>query len=61
MPFRLMRNKTQDVAVKGFLVTLVVTILLALFKVVPFDITAPFLLLWIMVWMIGASANTKSS
>jgi hypothetical protein len=61
MPFRLIRNKTQDIAVKGFAATAALCAILAIFKVVPIDMTGPFLLGWIMVWMIGAGSNSKSS
>jgi hypothetical protein len=61
MPFRLIRNKAQDIAVKGFIVTLVLCAALAIFNVVPIDLSGPFLLVWVMVWVIGASSNSKSS
>jgi hypothetical protein len=61
MPFRLIKNRIQDVAVKGFAATAALCALLAIFKVLPIDVTAPFLLGWIMVWIIGESSNSKSS
>jgi hypothetical protein len=60
MAFRLIKNKAQDVAVKGAVVTIVVSALLAVLNIVPIDITLPFLLLWIMIWFIGASINSNS-
>jgi hypothetical protein len=61
MPFRLIRNRTQDIAVKGFIATALLCAVLSLLKILPIDMSAPFLLVWIMVWIIGASANPKSS
>jgi len=61
MPFKLIRNKTQDVAVKGFIATGLVCAIVAIFIPWSIDITAPFLLAWIMVWIIGADNNSKSS
>lgn len=61
MPFRLIRNRTQDIAVKGFWISAVICAILAIFKLVYIDLSAPFLLVWVMVWIIGASMNSKSS
>jgi hypothetical protein len=61
MPFHLIRNRTQEVAVKGFVATAIICAMLAIFKVVFIDMSAPFLLVWIMVWIIGSSMNSKSS
>ncbi|HTB32534.1 MAG TPA: hypothetical protein VK808_10935 [Bacteroidia bacterium] len=61
MPFRLIKNKTQDIAVKGFIATAVLCAALAIFKVLPIDMSAPFVLVWAMIWIIGASMNSKSS
>jgi hypothetical protein len=59
MAFRLINNKAQNIAVKGFIASAVICAALSLFKVLPIDETGPFLLVWIMVWIIGASANSK--
>ena len=61
MPFRLIKNRTQDIAVKGFVVSAVVCAALAFFKVVYIDLSAPFLLVWVMVWVLGASIDSKPS
>lgn len=60
MAFRFIRNRAQDIAVKGGAATLVLCIVLAVFKILPIDITLPFMLLWIMVWIIGAAMNTNN-
>ena len=60
MAFRLIKNRAQDIAVKGGAITIVASILLAVLGIVPIDLTVPFLLLWIMIWFIGASINSKS-
>ena len=46
---------------KGFLVSAVVCVALAIFKVVFIDLSAPFLLVWVMIWFIGGSIDSKSS
>jgi hypothetical protein len=61
MPFHLIRNKTQEIAVKGFIATAVVCGIVAIFIPWSIQLTAPFLLGWIMVWIIGASNHPKSS
>jgi len=61
MPFRLIRNKIQDIAVKGFVATAAVCGIVAIFIPWSIEVTSPFLLGWIMVWLIGASNNTNSS
>jgi hypothetical protein len=60
MAFRLIKNRAQDIAVKGGGFTIVASVLLGVLKILPIDITMPFLLLWIMIWFIGASINSKS-
>lgn len=55
MKFRMIKNRIQNIAVKGFIIFLCLSILLALFKVVDLGITLPFLLIWILVWIIGTS------
>jgi hypothetical protein len=60
MAFRLIKNKAQDIAVKGAVVTLVAAILLQIFHMLDLDETLPFLLVWIMVWLIGSSIDSKS-
>jgi hypothetical protein len=61
MAFRLIKNKTQSIAVKGFVATAIVCALVAFFQPWTIQVTSPFLLGWIMVWIIGASSNTNSS
>lgn len=61
MPFRLIRNKAQEIAVKGFVATAIVCAIVAIFIPLPIQMTSPFLLVWIMVWIIGASSNSNSS
>ncbi len=61
MPFRLIKNRAQEIAVKGFVITLVLAALLPLFvKDLYFDETGPFVIVWVMVWIIGASADSKT-
>jgi len=60
MSFRIIKNKAQDIAVKGFLFTVVLCVILEITTSFTIDETAPFLLVWAMVWIIGASANPKS-
>jgi len=60
MSFRQIRNKTQEIAVKGFVATAIVCGVIALFIPWSIEVTAPFLLAWVMVWIIGASSNTQS-
>jgi hypothetical protein len=60
MPFRLIRNRTQDIAVKGFIATAVVCAIVAFFRPWTIEMTSPFLLVWIMVWIVGASINPNS-
>ena len=59
MPFRLINNRMQSFAVKGFVVNVIVSVILALLKILPIDITLPFLMIWILLWLIGTSANNK--
>lgn len=61
MAFRLIKNKTQSIAVKGFIATLAVCALVAFFQPWTIEVTTPFLLGWIMVWIIGAGSNSNSS
>ncbi len=61
MPFRLIRNKTQEIAVKGFIAMAILCGIVTLFIPWSIQMTSPFLLVWVMVWIIGASSNTKSS
>ena len=61
MPFRLIKNKTQDIAVKGFIAFAILCTVLAILKAVPIDLSAPFAIVWIMVWLVGASIDNKSS
>lgn len=61
MPFRLIKNRTQSIAVKGFVATAAVCAIVAIFIPWSIQVTSPFLLGWIMVWIIGASSNTNSS
>lgn len=61
MPFRIIRNRTQEIAVKGFIVTAIICAVVAIFKPWTIQVTSPFLLIWIMVWMVGASMNSNSS
>ncbi len=59
MPFKLIRNKAQQIAVIGFIITLVICIVLSFFNLAIY-ITSPFLMVWIMVWLLGSSVNGKS-
>lgn len=61
MPFRLIKNRTQEIAVKGFVAFALLCAALAVFKVLPIDLTGPFALVWIMMWIVGASMDNKSS
>lgn len=61
MAFRLIRNKTQSIAVKGFAATAAVCAVVAIFQPWTIQVTAPFLLGWVMVWIIGASANSDNT
>jgi hypothetical protein len=60
MSFRLIRNKIQEIAVKGFIITAIGCGIVALFIPWSIEVTSPFLLAWVMVWIIGASSNTQS-
>lgn len=59
MAFRLIRNRIQHTAVIGFLATLAVCMVLALIHI-PLDVTMPFLMVWIMVWLFGSGTNKKT-
>lgn len=59
MAFRLIRNKTQEVAVKGFVATAAICAIIAIFVHWSIEVTSPFLLAWIMVWIIGTGSNSK--
>ena len=61
MPFRLIRNKAQEIAVKGFVATAILCAVVAFFIPWSIEMTSPFLLVWVMVWIIGASSNSKPS
>lgn len=61
MAIRLIKNRIQSIAVKGFVATALVCAIVALFIPWSIEITTPFLLGWIMVWIIGAGSNSKSS
>ncbi len=61
MSFRLIRNRTQDIAVKGLIATAVVCGVITIFIPWSIRVTSPFLLVWVMVWIVGASTNSKSS
>jgi len=61
MSFKLIKNKAQDIAVKGFIATASLCIILQLFTQVKIDESVPFLLVWVMVWVIGASANSNKN
>ena len=56
MSFRLIRNKAQQVSVIGFIITLVICVILSFFNVAIY-ITMPFLMVWIMVWLLGSTVN----
>jgi hypothetical protein len=58
MSFRLIRNRAQQIAVIGFIITLVICVLLSFFNVAIY-ITLPFLMVWIMVYLLGSSVNRK--
>jgi len=57
MSFRLIRNRAQQIAVIGFLVTLGLCIVLGFMHVLAIDITLPFTMVWIMVWLLAATTN----
>ena len=59
MAFRLIRNKAQQIAVIGFIVTLVVCAILRYFGVEMY-ISMPFLMVWIMVWLLGSNTDRKN-
>ena len=61
MAFRLIRNKPQEIAVKGFIASAIVFAIVAFFVPWSIQMTSPFLLVWVMVWIIGASSNSKPS
>lgn len=58
MSFRLIRNRAQQIAVIGFIITLVICVLLSFFNVAIY-ITLPFLMVWIMVYLLGSSVDRK--
>ncbi len=60
MSFRLIRNRAQQIAIIGFLATLVVSLFLSFFNI-PAYITLPFLMVWIMVWFLGLSGSRKNT
>jgi hypothetical protein len=59
MPFRLIKNNAQRVAVIGGIANILVSILLCYFGI-PVYLTLPFLIVWIMVWLLGSSLNGKA-
>ena len=60
MPFKLIRNRAQQIAVIGFVITLVICVVLSFFNVAVY-ITLPFLMVWIMVYLLGSSSDRKKS
>ena len=60
MPFKLIRNKAQQLAVIGFIITLAICIVLSFFNLAIY-ITLPFLMVWIMVWLLGSSVNGNNT
>jgi len=61
MPFRLIKNRTQSIAVKGFIAMAVICGVVAIFIPWSIQVTSPFLLVWVMIWFIGGSIDSKSS
>jgi hypothetical protein len=53
MSFKLIRNRTQDIAVKGFVATFALSIILQLTHLLPISITLPFVMPWMVAWLIG--------
>jgi hypothetical protein len=60
MSFRLIRNRAQQIAVIGFIATVALSLLLAIFSV-PIYITMPFAMVWMMVWLLGSASDNKES
>lgn len=60
MAFRLINNRAQDIAVKGFVATIILAVVLQLFGVFTLSITLPFIMPWLVVWLIGYSMINKS-
>ncbi|HSY75765.1 MAG TPA: hypothetical protein VK890_02845 [Bacteroidia bacterium] len=60
MAFRLIRNRAQQIAIIGFVVTLAICAILRYFGVETY-ISMPFLMVWIMVWLLGSNTDRKKT
>ncbi|NNM95186.1 MAG: hypothetical protein HKL88_06960 [Bacteroidia bacterium] len=60
MAFRLMGNRTQNIAVKGFLATVGASLILQFTALLSISVTLPFVMPWIVVWLIGYSMPGKN-
>ncbi|HXB10714.1 MAG TPA: hypothetical protein VNZ45_01915 [Bacteroidia bacterium] len=61
MSFRLINNRAQDIAVKGFIVTLIVSVILHLLHWLSLSMSLPFVMPWLVVWLIGYSMINKNN
>ena len=61
MAFRLINNRFQDIGIKGFGVTLLIAVILHFTNVLSLSITLPFIMPWIVLWLIGYSMINKSN
>jgi hypothetical protein len=59
MAFRLINNRFQDMGAKGFAATLALSVVLHFTQVLSMSITLPFVMPWIVLWLIGYSMINK--
>jgi hypothetical protein len=55
-----MGNRTQNIAVKGFLATVGASLILQFTALLSISVTLPFVMPWIVVWLIGYSMPGKN-
>jgi len=60
MAFRLIQNTAQKVAVIAAIVNIAIALILCYFGV-PVYLSLPFLIVWIMVWLLGSSIDRKTN
>ena len=59
MAFRLIHNRAQQVAVIAFVINVALSLVLLFFGIAIY-LTMPFLMVWIMIWVIGSSIDDKA-
>jgi len=60
MAFRLINNRFQDIGVKGFVAVVVISLILHFTGILSLSITLPFIMPWIVLWLVGYSMVKKN-